>query len=143
MLSYRIGVGALYQYAAFLVTALLLGWAFLSIAVLVSVLAADRVRASGIAIALWFFFVLIYDLLLLGLLVATDGRLSAGYLPALLMLNPADVFRMLNVLGLEDVRRLYGLATAVPEVLANAWVMAAAMLFWIGAPLAFAIRRFR
>jgi Cu-processing system permease protein len=143
VLSYRIGVEALYQYAAFLVTALLLGWAFLSIAVLVSVLAADRVRASGIAIALWFFFVLIYDLLLLGLLVATEGRLSAAYLPGLLMLNPADVFRMLNVLGLEDVRRLYGLATAVPEVLANAWVMAAAMLFWIGAPLAFAIRRFR
>ena len=143
VLSYRIGLSALYQYGAFLASALLLGWAFLSIAVLVSVLAADRVRASGMAIGLWFFYVLIYDLLLLGLLVASEGRLNLDFFPALLMLSPADIFRILNVFGFEDVRRWYGLATVFPEALANPWLMGIAMVLWIIGPLAFAIWRFR
>jgi hypothetical protein len=50
-------------------SSVLLGLAFLSLAVLLSVLARDRTRASGLAIATWFFFVLVFDLLLLGLLV--------------------------------------------------------------------------
>jgi Cu-processing system permease protein len=37
---------------------------------LISVWARDRVRASGTALALWFFFVLVFDLLLMGALVA-------------------------------------------------------------------------
>jgi len=143
LLSYRMGLAALYQYGAFLLSALLLGWAFLSIALLISVLAADRVRASAAAIAIWFFYVLIYDLLLLGLLVATQGKLGLSIFPLLLMLNPADVFRILNVFGFEDVQRLYGLATVFPKGLANAWCMGAAMVSWILVPLGFAVWRFR
>lgn len=33
-------------------------------------------RASGLAIALWFFYVLVYDLLLLGILVLSEKRFS-------------------------------------------------------------------
>lgn len=143
ILSHQIGLTALYQYAGFLLSALLLGWAFLSMAVMVSVMARDRIRASGMAIALWFFYVLVYDLLLLGLLVATDGRFKVDVLAILLMLNPADIFRILNIFGLEDVRRLYGLATVFPDALANPWLMVTAMLLWIVAPLGLAIWRFR
>ena len=39
MLSYHVGLGALYKYAVFLVSALLLGWVFLSLAVMISVTA--------------------------------------------------------------------------------------------------------
>jgi Cu-processing system permease protein len=143
ILSYQIGLTALYHYAVFLVSALLLGWAFLSIAVLVSVTAGDRIRASGVAIALWFFYVLVYDLLLLGLLVVTEGKLSLNFFPILLMLSPADIFRILNIFGFEDVRRLYGLATVFPDSLANPWLLGTAMVLWIVAPLGLAIWRFR
>lgn len=143
ILSYEIGLTALYHYAAFLVSALLLGWAFLSIAVMVSVVAGDRIRASGIAIGLWFFYVLVYDLLLLGLLVVTEGKMSLNFFPILLMLNPADIFRILNLFGFEEVRRLYGLATVFPDTLANPWLMGTAMVLWIIAPLGLAIWRFR
>jgi Cu-processing system permease protein len=143
VLSYRIGLSALVRYGLFLGSALLLGWAFLSVAVLLSVLARDRIRASGAAIALWFFFVLVYDLVLLGVLVLSEGRLGAGMLSALLMLNPADVFRILNVFGSESVRQLYGLATVFPQSLANPWLLVGAMLAWIGVPLVLAIWRFR
>ena len=82
----------------------LLGLAFLSLAVLLSVLTHERTRASGLAIATWFFFVLVFDLLLLGALVATGGSHGGAAMAYLLLLNPADVFRILNVFSLEDVR---------------------------------------
>ena len=143
MLSYHVGLGALYKYAVFLVSALLLGWAFLSLAVMISVTAGNRIRASGLAIALWFFYVLVYDLLLLGLVVASGGRFELTVLPALLMLNPADVFRVLNVFGFEEVKRMYGLATVLPDTMTNPWLMLTAMLVWIVTPLVVAIWRFR
>jgi Cu-processing system permease protein len=143
MLSYQIGLAALLHYAVFLASALLLGLAFLSLAVLVSVVAGNRMRASGVAIALWFFYVLVYDLLLLGLLVLTEGRYHLGFFPVLLMLNPADIFRILNVFWLEDVRQIYGLATVFPRALADPWLLASAMVAWIVAPLACAIWRFK
>jgi len=87
--------------------------------------------------------VLVYDLLLLGLVVASDGRLKRGVLPALLMLNPADVFRILNIFGMEEVRRIYGLATVLPEAMTSPWLMAAALGLWIVAPLAVATWRFK
>ena len=143
IVSYHIGLDALYKYAVFLVSALLLGWAFLSLALMVSVTTGNRIRASGIAIALWFFYVLIYDLLLLGLVVASDGRFELNVLPVLLMLNPADVFRILNVFGFEEVRRMYGLATVLPDAMTNPWLMVTAMMLWIVTPLGVAIWRFK
>lgn len=143
LLLQQLGSGALYHYGGFIVSALLLGLVFLSLAVMVSVLARDRMQASGIAIALWFFYVLIYDLLLLGILVVTEGKFSLNFFPALLLLNPTDIFRILNIFGFEDVRRMYGLATVFPETLANPWLLGSAMVFWIIAPLGIAAWRFK
>ncbi len=133
----------LYHFGGFILSSVLLGLAFLSLAVLLSVLARDRTRASGMAIALWFGFVLVFDLLLLGLLVLTGGRYGGEAFPYLLLLNPADVFRILNVFSLDDIRAMYGLASIVPPALANPWWMGSAMLAWIVAPLALATWRFR
>jgi len=130
-------------YAGFMGSSVLLGLAFLSLAVMLSVLARDRTRASGLAIALWFFFVLVFDLLLLGLLVASGGESGAAAFPYLLLLNPADVFRILNIFSLDDVRTLYGLTSIVPAALAKPWLMALVMFGWIAAPLGIATWRFR
>jgi Cu-processing system permease protein len=139
----KIGSVALYHYGGFIVSALLLGLAFLSLAVLVSVLAQDRMRASGVAIALWFFYVLIYDLLLLGLMVVSEGRIDAALFPVLLVLNPADIFRILNIFSLEDLKAFYGLATVFPAGLSNPWLLGGMMVAWIVMPLAVALWRFR
>ena len=133
----------LYHYLGFMVSSVLLGLAFLSLALLMSVIARERTRASGLAIALWFFFVLVFDLLLLGGLVATGGAYGGDAFAYLLLLNPADVFRILNVFSLEDVRTLYGLASIVPPALAKPWLMGLVMLAWIVVPLALARWRFK
>ena len=103
----------------------------------------QHTRASGLAIALWFGFVLVFDLLLLGLLVASGGEFGGQALAYVLLLNPADVFRILNVFSLDQMRSLYGLTSIVPPALANPWLMGGAMLAWITAPLALATWRFR
>src|SRR5574343_1316513 len=98
----------LFHYGGFVLSSVLLGLVFLSLAVWMSVLSRERTRASGLAIALWFFFVLVFDLLLLGLLVAGAGGgwLAGDALAYALLLNPADVFRILNIFSLEDMRTL-------------------------------------
>ncbi|PWF46747.1 hypothetical protein C7C56_015525 [Massilia glaciei] len=131
-----------FHYAGFVGSAILLGLAFLSISMLVSVVASDRVRASGVAIALWFFFVLIFDLLLMGALVLSDGSLGSGVFAALLMLNPADVFRLMNIFSSEQAQSMYGLATVMPERLTDPAVLLAIMAGWIVIPFLIAHWRF-
>ncbi len=143
VLSTQLDLSALLHYFGFMISSVLLGMAFLSLAVMVSVFAADRTRASGMAIALWFFFVLVFDLLLLGALVFTGGQYGGEIFPYLLLANPADVFRVLNIFTLEDVRTLYGLATVFPPALADIWLLSLVMLAWIVAPLGIATWRFR
>jgi Cu-processing system permease protein len=142
-LATQVGSDGLAAYAGFMASSVLLGLAFLSLAVMLSVFAADRTRASGMAIALWFFFVLVFDLLLLGLLVVSGGRVGSDWFPYTLLLNPADVFRIMNVFSLDDVRSLYGLTSIVPHALAKPWLMGLVMLGWIVAPLSIATWRFR
>ncbi|GDY35717.1 ABC transporter permease [Acidovorax sp. NB1] len=144
VLLYRqFGWGGLFHYGGFMASAVLLGLAFLSLALLLSVVVRERTRASGLAIAAWFFFVLVFDLLLLGALVATSGSHGGEAIAYLLLLNPADVFRILNVFSLEDVRTLYGLTSIVPPALAKPWLMGAVMGGWIVVPLALAGWRFK
>jgi len=143
LLFHRMSWTSIYHYAGFMVSSVLLGLVFLSLAVLVSVVSRDRTRASGLAIATWFFFVLVYDLLLLGILVGTGGRFGGDALAWLLLLNPADVFRILNIFSLDDVRTLYGLASVVPTSMGNPVAMGGVMLAWIVVPLALANWRFK
>lgn len=139
----HLSMNALFHYLGFMLSALLLGCAFLSLAVMISVFASDRTHASGLAIGTWFFFVLAFDLLLLGALVLLAESAVGGVFPYLLLLNPADVFRVLNIFSLDEVRTLYGLATVFPETLTNPATLGGIMLLWIVSPLAVAIWRFK
>ena len=143
VLSPHLDLTGLGQYALFMASSVLLGLAFLSLAVLISVLAHDRTRASGLAIALWFTFVLMFDLVLLGALVVSGGSVAARLVPYALLLNPADVFRVWNIASLHEVGALYGLASVFPPELAHPGLLAGVMLAWCVAPLLIAAWRFR
>ena len=131
-----------YHYVGFVISAILMGMAFLSISILVSTIATDRVRASGAAVALWFFFVLIFDLLLMGILIVTQGKVTSAVFAATLMFNPADVFRLLNIFNSQQVQGMYGLATVMPENLTNPLVLFCIMLAWIFVPFGIGCWRF-
>lgn len=139
----QLDANGFFHYTGFVLSAVLLGWVFLSLALMLSVFAQDRTRASGMAIATWFFFVLIFDLILLGALVLSGGQYGGAVFPFLLLLNPADVFRILNIFTLEDVRTLYGLATVMPGSLAEPGLLTSVMVAWVVLPLGIASWRFK
>ncbi len=134
---------ALLHYLVFIGSSVLLGMAFLSLAVLISAMTRDRSRASGVAIGLWLFFVLVFDLIALGVLVVTGGGVGGDVVPYALLLNPADVFRILNIVSLDEVRTLYGLATVFPDALSSPALLTMVMLGWIVVPVVVAAWRFR
>lgn len=143
LLASQLDTAAFYHYAGFMLSAILLGMVFLSLAVMVSVMSKDRARASGAAIAVWFLFVLVYDLTLLGALVVSGGAFGEDMFPLLLLLNPADIFRILNIFSTEDIKVFYGLATVFPASLSSPWLLGSMMIAWIVMPLTVALWRFK
>lgn len=124
----------------FIVSATLLGWAFVGIAYVISAGASEKSRAAGLALIVWFVFVLVFDLGLLGFLVATGGALGRDWLPWLLLLNPADVFRLANLAGFDAN------ATAGPVSIGADFhvpLLLAVQGAWVLAPFALAVWRFR
>ena len=68
-----------WAFAYMLGSSVLLGAAFVALGILASVLVRDRGTAAGVAVGLWLLLVLLWDMGLLGLLVADQGEhLSAG-----------------------------------------------------------------
>jgi Cu-processing system permease protein len=79
----------------------------------------------------------------MGVLVLSQGALDSSVFGVLLMLNPADVFRLLNIFSSEQVQGLYGLATVMPEHMTNPGLLGGVMLAWIAVPFAIATWRFK
>lgn len=118
-------------------TTLLLGAVFLAIGYVLSAIAKQRGSAAGMAIGVWLFFVLLYDFALLGLLIADKGKhIGADLLNALLLANPTDTYRLLNLSGnvASGLGAQGGMANSV---------LALVLLAWIAAPLALGIFLFR
>lgn len=85
------------SFARFILSSCLLGWTFLAMAYALSARVSEKSTAAGLALGVWFFFVLLFDLALLALLVIGKGQLSAHLLPWLLLLNPTDLYRLINL----------------------------------------------
>lgn len=127
----------------FILSSVLFGWGFIAMAYVVSAWVSEKPVAAGLALAIWFFFVLVFDLVLLGVLVASEGEFSPQALPWLLLLNPADIYRLLNILAFEGGAGMTGvlsLGADLPLPAAGLWL---ALLAWVVIPLTLAGWLFR
>jgi len=86
-------------FAKLVASAVAMSAVFLGLGYLASALVTERSTAVGLAIALWLIFAIVYDLAFLGLLVTAGEALPETAVSALILLNPADVFRLLNLEG--------------------------------------------
>jgi len=126
-------------FASMVGSSILLGAAFIAVGYLVSALVRERGTAGGIAIGIWLVFVLIYDMALLGMLVVDQGRtLSGGILNALLLLNPADAYRLFNLTGSAGVSAFSGMAGIAQTATLSPTALLAALAAWTLVPLALA-----
>jgi Cu-processing system permease protein len=134
-----IGSGSWTAFVTMTASSVLLGAVFVAIGYLVSALVRDRGTAGGIAIGIWLVFVIIYDMALLGLLVADQGRLvSGGVLDVLLLLNPTDAYRLLNLAGSDEIAAASGMAGIAQNAALGPAALLAALTAWIVAPMALA-----
>jgi Cu-processing system permease protein len=127
---------ALSAFVAMIGSSVLLGAAFLALGYLLSTAVRDRGTAAGAAVGVWLLFVLIYDMGLLGVLVADRGQfLTVETLKWLLLLNPADAFRLLNFTGFENVSMLSGMGGIGEQARLGQPVLLGALALWAVLPL--------
>ena len=140
LLTEQVALQAWSAFATLIGSTILLGAAFLALGALSSVVVRERATAAGLAVTLWLLFVLIYDSALLGLLVADQGRIvTPAVVDALLLLNPADAYRLLNLAGDEAVATLAGMAGPGEAARLPQGLLLASLAGWIAAPLGLAV----
>ena len=126
-------------FALLILASILLGACFLSLGYLISALVRERATAAGIAIGVWLFLVVIYDMALLGLLVADQQRIiTAPILNSILLLNPTDVYRLLNLTGHENIALFAGMAGLSDQATLSTGVLLLAQMLWIAVPFGLA-----
>jgi Cu-processing system permease protein len=120
-------------------SSILLGASFIALGYLISTLVRARGTAAGISIGIWLFFVLLYDMALLGLLVLDQGRVvSGGVLNTLLLINPTDTYRLFNLAGSAQVSAFSGMAGLADSMKLSASMLLGALAAWAVLPLALA-----
>ncbi len=125
-------------YCAMMASSLLLGCVFLNIGYLISSLVRERAVAVGAAVGIWLLLVVLYDLGLLSALMIDEGEYISEQLFSLLMLvNPADAYRLFNFIGFEGIGHLVG-----ADFESGLVAPLVAMLLWVVVPFLLTTARF-
>jgi Cu-processing system permease protein len=144
LILWHAGPGPLAHYLLFPALALVVAAAMAALGMLISVSSRSAVQAQGTAIFVWFAFVLLYDLVLMGTLAL--GGLPVEAVAVSLVANPIDAARVLGVLALEPDLYLLGPAGAYLAAefsrAGAALILGASLTAWAVAPLALALRVF-
>lgn len=139
----QVDVGLLaWAFGRFMLSSLLLGLVFLALAYALSARVTEKSSAAGLALGVWFLFVLVFDLVLLALLVLGQGRFDPEWLPWLLLFNPADLYRLINLSGFDAVGSGMGVMSLGSELPLGNTLLWLALVVWAGAALALAGRSF-
>jgi Cu-processing system permease protein len=105
------GIAGLARYTSFVLLSLALSLIFLCLSVLIATINRRKSKAFGMALFLWFFFVLFYDLLALGGTLLLEGRAANTFLFLSLFGNPVDMVRVAALITLDNVT-IFGAAGA-------------------------------
>lgn len=130
------------SFSLFILTSTLLGLCFIALAYVISLLVSEKSKAAGIALLLWLFFVVVFDLALLALLVGTEDIINQHGLVQLMMFNPADLFRLINLSSLNSSDVNGVLSVAINSSYSTTSLLFI-MLAWIMLPLSIALIIFR
>jgi Cu-processing system permease protein len=129
-----------------IISGLLLTLSFVSLAFLASVITRDKAKGIGLALVLWFYFSLVYDGLVLGILFSFNEYPLEKAMLILTALNPTDLARIM-VLMKMDISALMGFTGAVFQDFfsTNYGLLVAlfVLLLWVVIPVSIATRIFQ
>ncbi|AEI46573.1 ABC transporter permease subunit [Runella slithyformis] len=129
-----------------IISGLLLTLSFVSLAFLAAVITRDKAKGMGLALVIWFYFALVYDGLVLGILFSFSDYPLEKVMLFLTALNPTDLARIM-VLMKMDISALMGFTGAVFQDFFSTnyglIIALSALLVWVIWPVALATRIFR
>lgn len=147
LIAVEVGTDGLVRFLSFTAIALLLELAFLSLGALLAVLGGTRARAFGLALFVWFFLVLFYDLLVLGAAFLVRERAANLMVFLSLFGNPVDLARVAGLLLAGDATIFGAAGASLLKFLggraACLAVLTASLLAWSALPVAAAGWRLR
>ncbi len=132
MLLFEFGFAGFERYVGFMLATVALGGVFLAIAILISSVAREKTHALGVSLVAWAWFVLVSDLLSLGVIAAVS--VPDWVVSAMILANPASVYRVL-VLGGLGAGGEAGFAAILAEMTVSPGLLVVALLAWIAIPV--------
>lgn len=145
VIAWKTGVININDYVIFVLLSLVLAMVFLSVALFISVVSTRRSQALGLAIFTWFIMILVYDFLAIGVAALQQVTIVVPLLLALLLLNPADMVRVLVILQLGGEATFGPTLAALTRVVSHASgevLLLATLILWIVIPLGLAVLLF-
>lgn len=125
-------------------SSIMLGSAFLGLGLLLSVIVKDRGTAAAWAIGIWLFFVVLFDMALLGILASSMSEfLSNDFVKWVMLANPTDAYRMLNLATSADAALLSGMAGLREDQIISPVLLLAILSAWMVLPVVIACAAFR
>ena len=149
LIAAAVGTGSWTAYLAFMALTILLGFLYLSVAILFSTLSKRRVTSLAGGVVL-FFWSMIYGTIVFGVYIATGGNLNellAGtkafpdWLWASLIFSPGDMCQTSVTLAF-GIQEAFGFKLAIPSFM-NLWFLVTVQLIWIAVALLLAVYFFR
>lgn len=138
VMAWKTGLLNVEDYLIFVLLSIVLALVFLSMAVLISVVSTKRAQALGLAIFVWFIMILVYDFLAIGVASMQQVTVVIPLLLALLLLNPADMVRVLVILQLGGEATFGPTLAALTRTLSHGTgqlLLIIALLLWIVVPV--------
>ena len=131
-------------YPIFVGLSLALSLVFLSLSMLAAVACGRRTKSFGVALLVWFFFVIFYDLLVLGGSLLFREKTANYFIFASLFGNPVDMVRVAGLLSLKG-GEIFGAAGAALLKFMGGQAQAIAalalsLLLWTLAPVLISFR---
>ena len=125
-------------------TSVLLCAVFVAVGYLASCFVRQTGTAAALAVGIWLATVVLYDMALLGgLLVSHDGIFARTIFPWLLLLNPADAFRVYNMAVVDGSLLQTGLGTGASGLPLEGSGVLLSPVLWCFAALGLAALAFR
>ncbi len=147
VIATQVGTEGLLRYPLLVGFSLLLALIFLSLSAFISALCHRKSKAFGVALFVWFFFVLFYDLLVIGLTFLFRERTANVFIFGSLFGNPVDMVRIGSLMTLNGKDTFGAGGAALLKFLGgerlSIVVLLAMLALWIIAPLLCAQRLLR
>lgn len=126
-------------YPIFVALSLALSLVFLSLSMLATIACRRRVKAYGVTLLIWFFFVIFYDLLVLGGSLLFKEKTANYFIFASLFGNPVDMVRVAGLLSLKGGEIFGAAGAALLKFLGGEtqgiFALIFGLLLWVLAPL--------